>query len=145
MMGSPNQARKHTTFCDKDVFHYCLATSMTNWLQIFTGMSFYAYIEIHQVRRLVVDNYKKCPVSLNIFLNLKMQNKVLYWFYYYCSFSVFSFGCQTPLATQPSFLRSYGRPASSILWRRSSAGVLSTNSRYEFTFLSHLLHGDCIL
>ena len=30
-------------------FHYNLATSTTNWAQIFTGLLFYAYVEIHQV------------------------------------------------------------------------------------------------
>ena len=44
-------------------FHYYLATSTTNWAQIFTGLLFYAYVEIHQVRRLVFDNYQQCPVS----------------------------------------------------------------------------------
>ena len=37
---------------------------MTNWAQIFTGLLFYAYVEIHQVRILVFDNYKTCPVPL---------------------------------------------------------------------------------
>ena len=32
--------------------------------QIFTGMLFCAYVEIHQVRRQVFDNYQRCPVSL---------------------------------------------------------------------------------
>ena len=31
-------------------FHYSLATSMTNWALIFTGVLFYAYVDIHQVR-----------------------------------------------------------------------------------------------
>ena len=34
--------------------HINLATTTTNWAQIFTGLLFYAYVEIHQVRRLVV-------------------------------------------------------------------------------------------
>ena len=38
-------------------FHYYLATSKTNWAQIFTGLFFYAYVGIHQVRR-VFDNYQ---------------------------------------------------------------------------------------
>ena len=45
--------------CDRGVFvfHYYLATSATNWDQIFTGLLFYAYyVEKHQVRRLVFDN-----------------------------------------------------------------------------------------
>ena len=45
-------------------FHYSLATSMTNWVQIFTGLLFYAYVGIHQVRILAFDNYQMCPVPL---------------------------------------------------------------------------------
>ena len=33
---------------------------MTDWAQIFTGLLFYAYDGIHQVRRLVFDNYQTC-------------------------------------------------------------------------------------
>ena len=29
----------------------------------FTGLLFYVYVEIHQVRRLVYDNNQRCPVS----------------------------------------------------------------------------------
>jgi hypothetical protein len=38
---------KHTTSCDKGVFffHYYLATSTTNWAQIFTGLLFYACLD----------------------------------------------------------------------------------------------------
>ena len=43
---------------------YFLATSTTNWALIFTGVLFYAYVETHQMRRLVFDNYLlKCPLS----------------------------------------------------------------------------------
>ena len=45
-------------------FHFYLATSSTNWAQIFTGFLFYANVEINQVRRLVFDTYQKCPLSL---------------------------------------------------------------------------------
>ena len=38
---------------------------MTNWAQVFTGLLFYAYDGIHQVRTLVFDNYQKCTVPLN--------------------------------------------------------------------------------
>ena len=38
---------------------------MTNWAQIFTGLLFYAYDGIHQVRRLVFDNYQTCTVPFN--------------------------------------------------------------------------------
>ena len=38
-------------------FYYSLATWMTNWFQIFTGLLFYAYVGIHQVRRLIFDKY----------------------------------------------------------------------------------------
>ena len=44
-------------------FHYSLTTSTTNWVQIFT---FYAYVEVYQVRRLVFDNYQRCPVFLRM-------------------------------------------------------------------------------
>ena len=45
---------------------YFLATSTTNWALIFTGVLFYAYVETHQMRRLVFDNYLlKCPLSFN--------------------------------------------------------------------------------
>ena len=33
---------------------------MTNLAKIFTGLLFYAYVGIHQVRRLVFDNYQTC-------------------------------------------------------------------------------------
>ena len=39
-------------------FHYYLATSKTVWAQIFTGLLFYAYVETHQLWRLVFDNYQ---------------------------------------------------------------------------------------
>ena len=42
-----------------------LKTLDTMGSQIFTGLLFYAYVEIHQVRRLVFDNYQRCPVSLS--------------------------------------------------------------------------------
>ena len=35
-------------------FHYYRATSTTDWAQIFTGFLFYAYVEVHQVRRLPI-------------------------------------------------------------------------------------------
>ena len=51
---SKSSIRKHTTSCDKGVFfHYYLATSTTDWAQIFTGLLFYAYVGIHQLWRLV--------------------------------------------------------------------------------------------
>ena len=39
------------------IFHFCLATLMTDWL-IFTGLLRY--------RRLVFDNYQYCPLSLSL-------------------------------------------------------------------------------
>ena len=38
-------------------FHYSLATLTIDWAQIFTGLLFYAFVEIHQVKRLIFDNY----------------------------------------------------------------------------------------
>ena len=43
-------------------FHYYLANWTTDWAQICTGWLFYVYVEIHQVRRLVFDNYQLCPL-----------------------------------------------------------------------------------
>ena len=37
---------------------------MTNWAQIFTGLLFYGYDGIHQVRRLVFDNYQMVTFPL---------------------------------------------------------------------------------
>ena len=37
---------------------------MINLAQISTGLLFYAYDEIHQVRTLVFDNYQTCTVPL---------------------------------------------------------------------------------
>ena len=58
---SKSSIRKCTTLCDKGdfFFHYYLAVSTTVRAQIFTGLLFYAYVEIHQVRRLVFD---KLPI-----------------------------------------------------------------------------------
>ena len=33
---------------------------------MFTGLLFYAYVGVHQVRILVFDNYQRCPVSLRV-------------------------------------------------------------------------------
>ena len=45
-------------------FHHFLATSMTNRAQLFTDLVLYADVGIHQVRRLVFDNYQTFPVPL---------------------------------------------------------------------------------
>ena len=51
---------KHKHSCDKGVifFHNYLATPTTNRAQISTGLLLYAYVKIHQMRRLVLDNYQ---------------------------------------------------------------------------------------
>ena len=49
-------------------FHYYLAT-LTNWVQIFTGLVFCAYVEIHQVRRLAFDS---CERVSSVFNNAKV-------------------------------------------------------------------------
>ena len=62
-------------------FHYYLPTLITDWAQIFTGLLFYAYVEIHKVRRLVFDNYQYCPVflkALDTFGNCQ-QTSILTW------------------------------------------------------------------
>ena len=56
-------------------FHYYLATSTTNWAQIFTGLLFYAYVAIHLMRRRVFDNYQQCPVSLR---QERCRNQTIY-------------------------------------------------------------------
>ena len=45
-------------------FRYSLATSITNYVKIFTDLLFYAYVGIHQVRIMVFDNFQTCPVPL---------------------------------------------------------------------------------
>ena len=58
---------KNTTVVDVNEVHvhsnlkvptYYLATSMTDGGQIVTGLLFYAYVEMQQVRKLVFDNYQ---------------------------------------------------------------------------------------
>ena len=51
-------------------FHHFIATPMTNWAQIFTGLLFYVYDGIHQVGTLVFDNYQTCTFPLIISLLL---------------------------------------------------------------------------
>ena len=57
--------KKDTKYCNKAVFFpYSLAKSMQNLARIFTGLLFYAYVGIHQVRILVFDNCQICLVPL---------------------------------------------------------------------------------
>ena len=67
----------HTTSSDKGVFFflYYLPTSTTTWAQIFTGLLFCSLVEKHQVRRLVLDNYQYCPVSLITIFQQKSEKK----------------------------------------------------------------------
>ena len=44
--------------------HYSLPTLMAHWVNVFTDWLFYAYVGIHQVSRLVFDNYQTSPVPL---------------------------------------------------------------------------------
>ena len=44
---------------------------MTNRVQIVTDLLFYAYVGIHLVRILVLDNYQTCPASLTL-INIKL-------------------------------------------------------------------------
>ena len=57
---------KAQNLCDNGIFffHCSLTTSMTNWAKTFKGLLFCAYVEIHQVRRMVFDNYQQCPWML---------------------------------------------------------------------------------
>jgi hypothetical protein len=48
---------------------------MTNLPQIFTGLLFDAHVEIHQVRRLVFDNYRMCTFPLT----MKSTSDALPW------------------------------------------------------------------
>ena len=44
---------KPTTLCDEGVFSFIIISQ----LRFFTGLIFYEYVEIHQVRRLVFGSY----------------------------------------------------------------------------------------
>ena len=46
--------------------HCSLATAMTNVVQIFTDLLCFAYDGIHQVRKLVFDNYQTCPMPSSV-------------------------------------------------------------------------------
>ena len=69
---------------------------MTNCAQIFTGLLFNAFVEIHQVRTLVFNNYQYCPVSLSVKLR-----KVLPPFIFTLSFVKF-FNQQFRLTPSPT-------------------------------------------
>ena len=75
---------EHKTSCDDKgifYFHYYLANSTTNWVQIFTGFLFYAYIyyaEIHQLRKPVFVTYQRCPVSLKVWPPLVIIQNLLF-------------------------------------------------------------------
>ena len=58
---------KHTTSCDKGVFSFIIISQLRRPIELkfSQGLLFYAYVEIHQVRRLVFDNYQQCPVPLS--------------------------------------------------------------------------------
>ena len=52
---------KHTTSCDKFFSSFIIISQLQRpirWAEIFTGLLFYVYFEIHQVRRLVFENYQ---------------------------------------------------------------------------------------
>ena len=51
---------KHKTSCNKGVFISFISRNFNDqyWAQIFTGLLFYEYVEIHQVGRLFFDNYQ---------------------------------------------------------------------------------------
>ena len=51
---------------------------MTNLAQNFTGLLFYAYVGIHQVRKLVFDNYQTCTFPLNQDKHLENIPKTLF-------------------------------------------------------------------
>ena len=66
---------------------------------MFTGFLFHAYVEIHQLRRLVFDNYQKCPVSLKCSLknrtfipesNLLLLSVYFFNFYFWMLFCWFT-------------------------------------------------------
>ena len=76
----------HTSLCNKGVFffHYYLATLKTNWVKMFTDLLLCPYFGIHQVRRLVFDNYQRCPVPLFspthavVFINIPVIDELFY-------------------------------------------------------------------
>ena len=47
---------------------------MTDWAQIFTGFLFYAYVEIHQLWRLVFDNLSIVSTVFNYISDSKNNN-----------------------------------------------------------------------
>ncbi len=62
-----SQASESTQcLCNKGGFYfqYFLATPVTNWAKICTGLLFYAYVEIHWMRILVFDYYQKLTPPL---------------------------------------------------------------------------------
>ena len=55
---------KHSVVCNKVLFPILFSSNFVDQLSPNLSFIFYAYIGIHQVRRLVFDNYQRCPVSL---------------------------------------------------------------------------------
>ena len=52
---------KHTTSCDEGVFHFIHISQLQRPIELKFSLVFYfmhTYVEIHQVRRLVFDNYQ---------------------------------------------------------------------------------------
>ena len=52
-------------------FHYYLASSMTDWAPICTGLLFYAYVAIHQVRR---PGLWQLPIVSSVFNTVKEES-----------------------------------------------------------------------
>ena len=69
---------KHTTCVTRFFFLLLISHNFDNLLSLIfnslTGLLFYAEVEIHQVRRLVSDNYQKCTVPLNEQWKLKFPS-----------------------------------------------------------------------
>ena len=64
---------KHTSLCNKGVSSFIIPCKfhdqlnpVTNWVQVLTGLLFYAFVGIQQVRILVFDNYQTSPVPLSL-------------------------------------------------------------------------------
>ena len=62
------RASKAHTFVQQGCF-FSIIILQLQWAQIFKDFLFYAYVTIHLVRKLVFDNYQRCPVPLTVSRN----------------------------------------------------------------------------
>ena len=75
---SKSSVSKHTTFCGKGVFTFIVISKLHRPLELkFSQVCYFMHNVIHQVARLVFDNYQ-CPVSLSCSGSLGC-NTLLIW------------------------------------------------------------------